>query len=964
MIVVLLGTGGSDAARQRLRRQLSSLPDRARGRVRDLAHAETDGTLAALAGLARRADENGEGLAIVPDDLVVADRRVVDLLDDPRPATRLLITPTGRSDVVHRAGVVTSAGTCRHPLPAASDAGVLLALAASDAAAAAVAWDAAARQVRVHGWDDLEPLSTAVLAVVRAGVRVQAVPAGPFVAGRGLDPRAAADVDEADLVWRQASRGGDGVWSTFALRPVSRRVTRWAVRTGRTPNQVTVTGFLVGLAAAALIATGSPSAVVAGALVLQVALLLDCVDGEIARTTRRYSRVGAWLDLVTDRVKEAAVLAAIGIADPRLWPLALTALLVQLVRHMADYAFADTVLARWRRPEPDRRPFDDTAPSTATSAAPAPQDWVRQAVHMQIGERWLVLSLGSIVGALAAVPAVPVVAYLVTVGFGLAWVLLGWTVRTVRHPRRRDRLDPADGALVAALRDDGPLARGRARRAAAWLLAPLVTAVEGAALLVATDRRALPAAFAWACAVAWHRYDIAYRLRGGRPPVPVVVQRLGGGWAVRTLVVVAAGLTDVSAPVLWIGAAWLALVYVPESLPRTATPTRNLSILRKKLRRTLAVPVTRLLMRLTRARHVALVAGLPDTEENSLVTAAVLAERYRGEVVLVANDPAATRTALDHVAGRLGRDAGRVRVIAKRGAYRTFVRAELVAYTHGLYDSPRPAGRRLHVNLWHGTGPKWNANANFAQRIGAQAHAASSPLWGLSAIEALSLGPDTRLVTGNPRQDVVAAAGPLPADLGGRPLVLWLPTFRTSERAGLVGLREGRPIAPDAVAAFAAAAERHGVTLVAKPHRLDSETFAGVRTLTDADLAAMGVTLYELLGHADGLISDYSSVWLDVLDRPTSVALYVPDLDSYRAARGLNRPDLEVAAGGLFVDAGTADGFFADVAAGRVWRTDARAHCVDRIEYATPAGSRADALLDDLARFAAERGHDLPLTSS
>ena len=122
-----------------------------------------------------------------------------------------------------------------------------------------------------------------------------------------------------------------------------------------------------------------------------------------------------------------------------------------------------------------------------------------------------------------------------------------------------------------------------------------------------------------------------------------------------------------------------------------------------RVRGVLARALARTAMRLVPPAPLALVAGLPDTEENSLVTALALARRFRGRIVLVAREPAAARAALARTARVLGVDhVDRVEVRAKRDPTTPwlFVRATWVAYTHGLFDSPRPVGRRVHVNLW------------------------------------------------------------------------------------------------------------------------------------------------------------------------------------------------------------------------------------------------------------------------
>ncbi|MEN9594219.1 MAG: hypothetical protein RLY23_702, partial [Actinomycetota bacterium] len=51
--------------------------------------------------------------------------------------------------------------------------------------------------------------------------------------------------------------------------------------------------FLVGVLAAIEF---SRSNYISGALLLQFSLILDCVDGEVARYTKQFSRFGAWLD--------------------------------------------------------------------------------------------------------------------------------------------------------------------------------------------------------------------------------------------------------------------------------------------------------------------------------------------------------------------------------------------------------------------------------------------------------------------------------------------------------------------------------------------------------------------------------------------------------------------------------------------------------------------------------------------
>ena len=79
-------------------------------------------------------------------------------------------------------------------------------------------------------------------------------------------------------------------------------------KTGVTPNMLTVTGFLVSIAAAVLIAK---EYFLAGGLVILLAGAFDLLDGPLARATGKTTRFGAFLDSTLDRLSEAAVIAGI-----------------------------------------------------------------------------------------------------------------------------------------------------------------------------------------------------------------------------------------------------------------------------------------------------------------------------------------------------------------------------------------------------------------------------------------------------------------------------------------------------------------------------------------------------------------------------------------------------------------------------------------------------------------------------
>lgn len=101
------------------------------------------------------------------------------------------------------------------------------------------------------------------------------------------------------------------------MRGLSGHVTRWVVSTRAldrvTPDQLTVLMIIVGLGAAALVALWPALWVaVVAAVGIQLYLLLDCVDGEVARWRRTTSSRGVYLDRLGHHVVEGALVVALG----------------------------------------------------------------------------------------------------------------------------------------------------------------------------------------------------------------------------------------------------------------------------------------------------------------------------------------------------------------------------------------------------------------------------------------------------------------------------------------------------------------------------------------------------------------------------------------------------------------------------------------------------------------------------
>jgi len=110
------------------------------------------------------------------------------------------------------------------------------------------------------------------------------------------------------------------------------------LRLGLTPNQLSVIGFVVGLAAAVFIAVKE---IEIGLVVLAMSQFIDGIDGSIARVFHLRSHLGARLETIFDRVNEFFLflaLAFIGEVTYTIFALAYAAiLLMTLIRERSKF---------------------------------------------------------------------------------------------------------------------------------------------------------------------------------------------------------------------------------------------------------------------------------------------------------------------------------------------------------------------------------------------------------------------------------------------------------------------------------------------------------------------------------------------------------------------------------------------------------------------------------------------------
>jgi len=292
-------------------------------------------------------------------------------------------------------------------------------------------------------------------------------------------------------------------------------------------------------------------------------------------------------------------------------------------------------------------------------------------------------------------------------------------------------------------------------------------------------------------------------------------------------------------------------------------------------------------------REVAVLHGTPDYEDNVLALENGLRKTRIKKTIILLSSPARPR------AEQLGPRTFMVRKKSLRGILH-FLTARYVFFTHSCYTQRFPPSV-VSVNVWHGMPVKrvgWMTEAGNLLPV-TQYALATSALWADIVQESLRPVAGT-LVTGLPRNDrlLLGDVG-VPARLGYAPgaclmLITWLPTYRHDFGGPKGALRctHTLGVPADSLEQLNGLLERYRAVCVVKPHpmaaREGTPEFSRLRFITDDWLHQQGLTLYELLGASDALVTDVSSVYVDylILDRP--IVHHFPDIREYESFRGFS----------------------------------------------------------------------------
>lgn len=216
--------------------------------------------------------------------------------------------------------------------------------------------------------------------------------------------------------------------------------------------------------------------------------------------------------------------------------------------------------------------------------------------------------------------------------------------------------------------------------------------------------------------------------------------------------------------------------------------------------------------------------------------------------------------------------------------------SKYILSTHGFLTPPK---NQMHINLWHGVGHKKIKAVRGYSGVSADITVATSKFTQKMFAEFFEVPKNSVFISGYPRNDVMIHASrekenllkDITPDLRGyKKIILWMPTYRRNPpgvdiEMGQNGLKLDNLFNSKDfdVLSFNRILEEQNTICLIKPHyyydlsKIDEfEVLKNILVINDQWVLEQKITLYHLIGCADMLITDFSSVMTDfsLLDRP------------------------------------------------------------------------------------------------
>ena len=248
-------------------------------------------------------------------------------------------------------------------------------------------------------------------------------------------------------------------------------------------------------------------------------------------------------------------------------------------------------------------------------------------------------------------------------------------------------------------------------------------------------------------------------------------------------------------------------------------------------------------------------------------------------------------------------------------SFLAFFMSKYVIYDIGIYGQIKGGKNQYLVNTWHGTSLKrieYYLEKNMRKGMPPLCtySIAYSDFFKPVIQKAFGLDEEHVLVSGEPRNDYLfsenksAILGKLGITHKYRSLVIWMPTWRQNREHLEENDGESYPygipfLTESSLDELNKECVKNDCLLIIKWHGLQDqgsickENYPGILFLTSEDIAKTNMPLYYLVGCCDGLITDYSSIYVNyaVLNRPICFAY--DDIESYKNNRGFMFENVE-----------------------------------------------------------------------
>ena len=257
-------------------------------------------------------------------------------------------------------------------------------------------------------------------------------------------------------------------------------------------------------------------------------------------------------------------------------------------------------------------------------------------------------------------------------------------------------------------------------------------------------------------------------------------------------------------------------------------------------------------------------------------------------------------------------------------SFEAFLRSKYVFNDGGMFLNSRPVKKQIIVNAWHGVSLKkigyyldgYNNNTGEPTSTYVVTY---SEFFSNIMSKAFGVGKENVLLTGEPRNDYFfkpVSADPL-STIGitkkqYKTVMIWMPTYRQNSVDATSDGAEyefGIPLLNSSnIERLDDFCKNSDTLLLIKWHGLQCDEnrqqskLQNIRFLTSAEVGKAGISLNELVGQCDCLITDYSSVYVNYLVLNKPICFAYDDIEEYKNNRGFMFEEVESIMPGCHTD--------------------------------------------------------------